>query len=49
MSITAPSERMTPTRHRELVDAIARTVPAHLPVGICLPDTLAPGQAASAR
>lgn len=49
MSITAPSDRMTPARHRELVAAIAGTVPAHLPVGITLPGSLAPGQVASAR
>ena len=49
MSITAPSDRMTPARHRELVDAIAHTVPAHLPVGIRLPDALAPSQATPDR
>ena len=49
MSITAPSDRMTPARHRELVDAIARTVPAHLPVGIRLPDALTPGEATPDR
>ncbi|MEP7765322.1 IclR family transcriptional regulator [Sanguibacter sp. 25GB23B1] len=40
MSITAPSDRMTLARHRELVTAIARTVPDHLPAGIRLPSTL---------
>lgn len=49
MSITAPSDRMTPARHRELVAAIGRTVPAHLPAGIDLPGVLTTGRAASAR
>ncbi|PFG33815.1 IclR family transcriptional regulator [Sanguibacter antarcticus] len=44
MSITAPSERMTPARHRELVAAFAHAVPAHLPAGIYLPDAIVAGR-----
>lgn len=40
VSITAPSDRMTPARRAELVQTIARGLPALLPAGVTLPDEI---------